>query len=112
MDYMNYGCKYIVDGGMKKNMENSPINTLQQLMTITMEECGELTQRCSKIMRKYETLDLIEEEQRVKLVEELGDVFCMMELMVEHGITDWIELQDRADVKVEKLKKWSTLINE
>ena len=93
-------------------MENSPINTLQQLMTITMEECGELTQRCSKIMRKYETLDLIEEEQRVKLVEELGDVFCMMELMVEHNITDWIELQDRADVKLEKLKKWSTLVDE
>ena len=110
MDYMNYGCKYIVDGGIKKNMENSPINTLQQLMTITMEECGELTQRCSKIMRKYETLDLIEEEQRVKLVEELGDVFCMMELMVEHNITDWIELQNRADVKLEKLKKWSTLV--
>jgi len=89
---------------------NSPINTLQQLMCITMEECGELTQRCSKIMRKYETLDLIEEEQRVKLVEELGDVFCMMELMVEHNITDWIELQDRSDVKLEKLKKWSTLV--
>jgi hypothetical protein len=89
---------------------NSPINTLQQLMCITMEECGELTQRCSKIMRKYETLDLIEEEQRVKLVEELGDVFCMMELMVEHNITDWIELQDRADVKLEKLKVWSNLI--
>jgi len=91
-------------------MENSPINTLQQLMTITMEECGELIQRCSKIMRKYETLDLIEEEQRVKLVEELGDVFCMMELMVEHNITDWIELQNRADVKLEKLKVWSSLI--
>ena len=91
-------------------MENSPINPLQQLMCITMEECGELTQRCSKIMRKYETLDLIEEPQRVKLVEELGDVFCMMELMVEHNITDWIELQDRADVKLEKLKKWSTLV--
>ena len=91
-------------------MENSPINTLQQLMAITMEECGELTQRCSKIMRKYETLDLIEEEQRVKLVEELGDVFCMMELMVDHNITDWIELQERADVKLEKLRKWSTLV--
>ena len=91
-------------------MEESPINTLQQLMTITMEECGELTQRCSKIMRKFETLDLITDEQRVKLVEEMGDVFCMMELMVEHGITDWIELQERADYKVEKLKMWSTLI--
>ena len=93
-------------------MDNSPINTLQQLMTITMEECGELTQRCSKIMRKYPTLNLIEEEQRVKLVEELGDVFCMMELMVEHNITDWIELQNRADVKLEKLKVWSSLIYE
>jgi len=112
MLFMNMAGIFIVTGGMNKNMENSPINTLQQLMTITMEECGELVQRCSKIMRKYETLDLIEEEQRVKLVEELGDVFCMMELMVEHGITDWIELQDRADVKLEKLRKWSTLINE
>ena len=91
-------------------MQNSPINTLQQLMCITMEECGELIQSCSKIMRKYETLDLIEEDKRVKLVEELGDVFCMMELMVEHGITDWIELQNRADVKLEKLRKWSTLV--
>jgi NTP pyrophosphatase (non-canonical NTP hydrolase) len=110
MVFTNYGCVYIVNGGYNKNMENSPINTLQQLMAITMEECGELTQRCSKIMRKYETLDLIEEEQRVKLVEEIGDVFCMMELMVEHNITDWRELHDRADVKMEKLKKWSTLI--
>ena len=107
---MNMVGKHIVTGGINKNMKDSPINTLQQLMTITMEECGELTQRCSKIMRKYESLDLIEEEQRVKLVEELGDVFCMMELMVEHNITDWIELQDRADVKLEKLKKWSTLV--
>ena len=49
------------------SLKNSPINTLQQLMCITMEECGELTQRCSKIMRKYESFDLIEEAQRVKL---------------------------------------------
>ena len=107
---MNMVGKHIVTGGINKSMKNSPINTLQQLMAITMEECGELTQRCSKIMRKYETLDLIEEAQRVKLVEELGDVFCMMELMVDHNITDWIELQERADVKLEKLKKWSTLV--
>lgn len=80
-------------------------------MTITMEECGELTQRCSKIMRKYETLDLIEDEQRVKLLEEAGDVFCMLELMSEHGIFDWHEILNRADVKRKKLTKWSTLIN-
>ena len=93
-------------------MENSPINTLQQLMTITMEECGELTQRCSKIMRKYESLDQIQEDQRKKLIEEAGDVYCMLDLMVEHGITDWRELNDRSEYKVNKLRKWSSLIDD
>lgn len=79
-------------------------------MTITMEECGELTQRCSKIMRKYETLDLIEEEQRVKLKEELGDVQCMIELMIDHGVVTHKEIAERSNVKRDKLVKWSTLI--
>ena len=33
------------------------MNKHQQLMTIMMEECGELIQRCSKMMRKYETIE-------------------------------------------------------
>ena len=81
-------------------------------MVITMEECGELTQRCSKIIRKYDDIHSIEESQRQELVEELGDVHCMIELMVGHGITDWKELHDRADVKKDKLKVWSKLITD
>ena len=109
---MNMVGKHIVTGGINKNMKDSPINTLQQLMIITAEECGELTQRCSKIMRKFEYKEEITDEQRVKLVEEIGDVHCMIELMVGHGITDWREIHDRADVKKNKLKKWSTLVND
>jgi len=90
---------------------NSPINTLQQLMTITMEECGELTQRCSKIMRKYENINDIEEDQRIKLMEELGDVQCMIELMIDHGVVKHKEISDRSQVKKDKLKKWSTLVD-
>ena len=86
------------------------LNNLQELMTITMEECGELTQQCSKIMRKYESLDLISEEERVKLVDEAGDLFCMLRLMIENRIVTWKELSERADVKREKLKTWSNLI--
>ena len=93
-------------------MENSPINTLQQLMVITAEECGELTQRCSKIIRKYKTVSDIEDEQRVKLLEELGDVQCMLDLMVQHRVVTWDEIQERAQVKKNKLKKWSTLIKD
>jgi len=88
------------------------MNKLQELMVITMEECGELTQRCSKIIRKFETVEEITEDQRVKLVEEMGDVYCMLELIIEHGITDWSELNERALYKVNKLKEWSKLINE
>jgi NTP pyrophosphatase (non-canonical NTP hydrolase) len=86
------------------------LNNLQELMTITMEECGELTQQCSKIMRKYESLDLISEEERVKLVEEAGDLFCMLRLLIDNRIVTWKELSERADVKREKLKTWSNLI--
>jgi len=79
-------------------------------MVITAEECGELTQRCSKIIRKYKEFDEIEELQRIKLVEEAGDVLCMLELLVENNITDWVELRERVLVKRDKLKLWSNLI--
>jgi NTP pyrophosphatase (non-canonical NTP hydrolase) len=93
-------------------MKTSPINTLQQLMCITMEECGELTQRCSKMMRKFSTIDEATEEQRLKLLEEAGDVLCMIELMVEHGVLTDDELRVRINYKRNKLKTWSTLIND
>jgi len=97
-------------------MENSPLNILQQLMTITMEECGELTQICSKTMRKFSTIDEVLEDttrasvNRVKLIEEVGDVLCMIELMVEHGVLTNDELGARITLKRDKLKTWSNLI--
>ena len=56
------------------------MNKLQELMTITMEECGELIQACSKSIRcdDYENND--------DLKEELGDVLCMIELMKNRGM--------------------------
>ena len=68
-------------------------------MIITAEECGELTQRCSKIIRKYREFDEIEEDKRVKLVEEAGDVLCMLELMVENNVTNWEELKERVSIR-------------
>ena len=91
-------------------MKNSPINTLQQLMCITMEECGELTQRCSKMMRKFEKIEDATEQQRKLLLEEAGDVLCMIELMVEHGLLTNEELGVRVNYKRDKLKTWSNLV--
>jgi len=82
------------------------IDAKQQLMAITAEECGELTQVCMKVLRRGD----IDEELRSKLVEELGDVQCMIQLMHEYDIVSYAELDNRVEQKYEKLKKWSDLI--
>ena len=80
-------------------------------MAISAEECAELTQECMKVMRKYNNLeDMSTDKYRDLLVEEAGDVLCMIELMVEHGLLTDAELSVRVNVKREKLKTWSNLI--
>ena len=81
-------------------------DAMQELMVITMEECGELIQECSKSLRKDNYL------QNKKLKDELGDVYAMIELMHEFDIVSWEELEERVKVKREKLKKWSRLIGD
>ena len=86
------------------------MNKLQELMVLTMEECGELTQRCSKIIRKFDTLDEITEDQRVKLLEEVGDVCSLIALMVDCGLLTRQEIDARIETKRNKLEQWSMLI--
>ena len=81
---------------MKKINKKLEYNT--ELMLITMEECGELVEACSKAVRCEDyTID--------KLTEEAGDVLCMIELMKEKGILNERELQNRINVKKMKLMK-------
>jgi len=87
-----------------------PMNKLQELMVLTMEECGELTQRCSKIIRKFETLEEVTEPQRIKLLEEVGDVQCLINLMIDCGLLTKQEIDARIETKRHKLEKWSKLV--
>ena len=80
------------------------LTTKQQLFVITMEECGELTQICSKVLRHGL------ETKHELLVEELGDVLCMIRLMCAHNIVSPQQLEKRVQVKQEKLKQWSKLV--
>ncbi len=79
---------------------------LQELLTITMEECGELIQACSKAIRCDDYYD------NESLIEELGDVNYMIELMHQYDLVSLKDLVDRGKIKEEKLKKWSNLIEE
>ena len=89
---------------MAKEMKE--LDERQQLLVITMEECGELIQECSKNLRRSEIFD------RQKFKDEVGDVYAMIELLVEWDVLSWDEIENRRDEKRKKLSKWSDLIGE
>ena len=78
---------------------------LEELMVITMEECGELVQACSKKLRGSKTSTKL-------LLEEVGDVQCMIDLIVENGLLAREDISSRVQVKRDKLKTWSNLIED
>tara|TARA_R100001377_G_scaffold20488_1_gene10773 strand:+ start:401 stop:664 length:264 start_codon:yes stop_codon:yes gene_type:complete len=77
----------------------------QQLLVLTMEECGELIQACSKALRKQ---DLFEYQN---LKDEIGDVMCMLELMQDWDVVSYTEIEERIAHKRAKLARWSELIS-
>ena len=77
-----------------------------QLMVIMMEECGELIQACSKALRKEDFYD------NQSLIDEVGDVYTMMEIMHEFDIISWTDIEKRVQEKRLKLSKWSDLVTE
>ena len=76
---------------------------LRETLVITQEECAEVIQVISKIFR----FGLDENDHRLE--DELGDLLCMVDLLVKQGVIrpDKLELAKR--IKAEKLKKWSKL---
>ena len=77
-----------------------------ELMVIMMEECGELIQACSKALRKDEFYD------NKQLIEEVGDVYTMIEIMHDFDMISWDDIDERVKKKRLKLSKWSSLIEE
>ena len=83
---------------------NTKLEYNTELMLITMEECGELIEACSKTIRCEDY------EDDEKMIEEVGDVLVMIDLMMERGLLKKKDIENRKKVKIEKLKKWSNLI--
>ena len=74
-----------------------------ELMTITMEECGEVIQACSKVVR------FPGEQSTEMLKKELGDLYCMIEIMIEKQMLTYSDLMKGSTAKRDKLKVWSNL---
>ena len=83
------------------------MNKREEMLVITMEECGELIQACSKLLRFGENQD------HTQIQEEIGDVMCMIEILCDQGIVTQEKIRERIEIKKEKLRKWSKLfVNE
>lgn len=78
-----------------------------ELLVITAEECGELVQTCCKILRWGPEKGNVE-----KLMEEAGDVQCMINLLIEKKLFTKQDIDARIKVKRDKLKIYSKLIDE
>ena len=83
--------------------DKKDLTKLQELMIITMEECSELIQECSKSIR-------MKDYDRSELKDEIGDVLCMIELLKSNGLIDGRYLKNRVELKKMKLMKWSKLL--
>jgi NTP pyrophosphatase (non-canonical NTP hydrolase) len=78
----------------------------QELLTILMEECAEVIQEASKCIR-FGMSDNIPH-----LEKEIGDLLCVIGLMHEYDHMSYNRVERYVGEKLEKLKKYSNLINE
>ena len=76
----------------------------EECLVILIEECGELIQEASKMIRKndYSSIDFIKE---------VGDVITMLNLAIEFGMYDETQTAMLISDKRAKLQKWSNLFN-
>lgn len=80
-----------------------------EILTIAQEECAEVIQVISKGNRFGFDIEYNGRTNRQKLTQEVGDVLCMIDLMVEKGILTADGLEQAKKAKREKLKQWSRI---
>ena len=83
------------------------LDARQELLVITMEECGELIQACSKVIRTKGDTKYVR-----NLQDEIGDVMTMIEILKMNDYVTDKQIKDRMEEKKKKLMKWSLLFSE
>ena len=84
------------------------MNKVEELLVVTMEECGELIQACSKMLRGGEEY---EKENLKRLLEEVGDVSCMIDLLIKKELVSPRKIEKRKLEKLQKLRQYSKLLD-
>ena len=87
-------------------------NKVNEIYAITQEECAEVVQAISKVMRFGLDSTHNGKSNRDHLEEELGDLQCMINLLIEVGVCDMVSVLDASKRKRNKLRQWSTIFGE
>ncbi len=84
-------------------------NVNKEIMLIAQEECAEVTQAISKVFRFG--IDGMHNgaTNKQRLEEEVGDLLCMIEMMIEKNIIDGKLVAQAGVNKKQKLAKWSNI---
>jgi NTP pyrophosphatase (non-canonical NTP hydrolase) len=87
------------------------MNYDQELLTVLMEECAEVIQAASKIIRFGASNEYCGETALKQLEKEIGDLYCMIDLLHANDMITFTNVDEYANQKYEKLKKWSNLVD-
>ena len=84
---------------------------IDEILNILQEECVEVVQAVCKIRRfGFESYHpSSNKDNREHLAEELGDLQCMINLLIASNTVSAEEVNDACLKKIEKLKKWSNI---
>ena len=76
-------------------------NNKQEILTILMEECAEVTIEASKIIRFDANDDRLEKE--------VGDLLCMIDILYKNDMIDMENVLEHIEAKRDKLQHWSNI---
>lgn len=80
----------------------------REILVIAQEEAAEVIQEISKIFRfGIDELHRDGMTHRAKLESEVGDLLCMIDLMIDHGLVAVGHIESARLAKIDKLKQYS-----
>jgi len=84
----------------------------KEILLITQEECAEVTQAISKVFRFGMEDSYNGETNKAHLEEELGDLMCMIDLVIDSGMVSESAVMAAKAEKMNKLLYWTNIFKE
>jgi len=82
----------------------------REILVIAQEEAAEVIQEISKVLRfGIENLHRDGITHRAKLESEVGDLLCMIDIMIDNRLIDPVQIEISKQAKMSKLRRYSNI---